>query len=86
MLYAVCFVCFFFDMIGIIIGTPFFFPKANLLQIICHFGGGCVISSMIAQSWRYQYLWFAFALCNLPCALCEIVLLIATFLLKIVVF
>lgn len=49
--------CFVFDLMGIFIGTSLFFPRANLLQIICHFAGGCVISLIIAQSWQYNYIW-----------------------------
>lgn len=78
--------CFVFDLMGIFIGTSLFFPRANLLQIICHFAGGCVISLIIAQSWQYNYIWFAFAFCNLPCTLYEIVILFATFFFKVVVF
>jgi len=84
--YAICLVSFAFDIIGILAGTTIFFPKANLLQIVCHFAGGCFISCMIIQSWPYQYFWIVLALCNVPCVLCEIMALIATFALKIVVF
>lgn len=84
--YVVCLVCFVFDMVGILTGTSLFFPKANLLQIICHFAGGVLVSSMIAQSWQYQYIWLVVAFCNVPTALCEIAILVAIFVLKIVVF
>jgi hypothetical protein len=84
--YAICLVSFVFDIVGILVGTTIFFPKANLLQIVCHFAGGCFISSMIIRSWQYQYFWIPLVLCNVPCALCEIAALIATFALKIVVF
>ena len=84
--YVVCLACFVFDMVGILTGTSLFFPKANLLQIICHFAGGVLVSSMIAQSWQYQYIWLVVAFCNVPTALCEIAILVAIFVLKIVVF
>ena len=86
MAYAICLVCFAVDVLGILMGTSLFFPKANLLQIICHFVGSCFITSMITQSWQYQYIWFSIVTCNIPCALCETSILIGTFALKVVVF
>mmetsp|Transcript_33013 Transcript_33013/g.99515 ORF Transcript_33013/g.99515 Transcript_33013/m.99515 type:complete len:140 (-) Transcript_33013:537-956(-) len=55
--YTVILICFALDVLGIFMGTSLFFPKVNLLQAVCHFAGGCFISSMIAQSWQYQYVW-----------------------------
>jgi len=52
-----CLICFALDLTGILVGTSLFFPKANLLQIVCHFAGGCIVSCMIANAWQYQYIW-----------------------------
>mmetsp|Transcript_13557 Transcript_13557/g.16387 ORF Transcript_13557/g.16387 Transcript_13557/m.16387 type:complete len:115 (-) Transcript_13557:368-712(-) len=55
--YILSLICFAFDLFGIFFGTSIFFVKMNLLQIICHFTGGVMVSLMIEQAWQYQYIW-----------------------------
>jgi len=84
--YIICLVCFGLDLVGLLSGASLFFSRANVLQIWCHFAGGCLIAAMIEQTWSYQYIWMALALTQLPTAIVEVAILVAIFGLKIVVF
>lgn len=55
--YFASIVCFLFDMGGIFFGTTVFFVKTNVLQILCHFAGGVLVSLMIDQAWHFQHIW-----------------------------
>tara|TARA_B110000971_G_scaffold213011_1_gene243240 strand:- start:355 stop:690 length:336 start_codon:yes stop_codon:yes gene_type:complete len=80
------FVCFFFDFLGMLGGFTLFFPRINLFHILLHFIGGVYTSWFISFSWQYESIWYIVGFTNLPTAIVEIVMLLAIFVFKIVVY
>mmetsp|Transcript_11346 Transcript_11346/g.13686 ORF Transcript_11346/g.13686 Transcript_11346/m.13686 type:complete len:144 (+) Transcript_11346:61-492(+) len=80
------YICFAFDFFGMVSGSTIFMNKINLFQIIIHFLGGVCISTFIHDNWGYHYLWPLVLSFSLPTALIEVWMLIATHVLRIVIY
>ncbi|GMI02662.1 hypothetical protein TrLO_g11497 [Triparma laevis f. longispina] len=82
----VSYTCFAFDLLGMIGGFTLFFSQVNLLQIVIHFIGGVYTSWFIAYGWKWQSLWYIVGFTNVTTAVVEIVMLLAIFAFKIVIY
>lgn len=80
------FFCFLFDFSGIFFGTSLFYTQINLIQIFFHFVGSIFLSWLITDNWNYEALWPIIATCNLPPALCEIVILLGIHMFKVIIY
>lgn len=67
-------------------GFTLFFSQVNLLQIVIHFIGGVYTSWFIAYGWKWQSLWYIVGFTNVTTAVVEIVMLLAIFAFKIVIY
>ena len=83
---TLAYVCFALDFLGMIGGFTLFFAKINLLQIVAHAVGGIYTSWFIAYGWQYQSLWYIVGFTSFPTAVVEVMMLIAIFGVKIVVY
>mmetsp|Transcript_16467 Transcript_16467/g.33936 ORF Transcript_16467/g.33936 Transcript_16467/m.33936 type:complete len:158 (+) Transcript_16467:65-538(+) len=82
----VSYVCFAFDLLGMLGGFTLFFSKINLFQIVVHFIGGVYTSWFIAYGWQWQSIWYIVGFTNVTTALVEVMMLLAIFVIKIVVY
>ncbi|GMH68857.1 hypothetical protein TrRE_jg172 [Triparma retinervis] len=82
----VSYICFAFDLLGMVGGFTLFFSKINLFQIIVHFVGGVYTSWFIAYGWQWQSIWYIVGFTNITTAIVEVMMLIAIFIIKIVVY
>jgi len=80
------FVCFAFDFIGMLGGFSLFFPRINLFQICVHFIGSIYTCWFISYSWHYETIWYIVSFTNVTTAAVEILMLLAIFGFKIVVY
>lgn len=85
---ALCFgiLCFIFDFTGIFFGTTLFNSSINMIQIAFHFTGSIFLSWMITEIWSYQALWPIVISTSIPTALIEVIMLLAIYVFKIVVY
>ena len=82
----ISYACFALDLLGMVGGFTLFFSKINLFQIIVHFIGGVYTSWFIAYGWQWESIWYIVGFTNVTTAIVEIMVLVAIFGIKIVVF
>ncbi|GMI47018.1 hypothetical protein TrCOL_g11146 [Triparma columacea] len=82
----VSYACFALDLLGMVGGFTLFFSKINLFQIVVHFIGGVYISWFVAYGWQWESIWYIVGFTNITTALVEVMMLIAIFVIKIVVY
>eukprot|EP00611_Tribonema_gayanum_P004849 TRINITY_DN14074_c0_g1_i2.p1 TRINITY_DN14074_c0_g1~~TRINITY_DN14074_c0_g1_i2.p1 ORF type:complete len:158 (-),score=40.06 TRINITY_DN14074_c0_g1_i2:446-877(-) len=75
--------CFLLDFAGLGFGFSAFMPKVNALQILVHFAGGVLTSRLVVEEWDYRVFWYIVALCNVPAAITELLVLALIFGLKV---
>eukprot|EP01038_Epipyxis_sp_PR26KG_P008267 gene8267-11190_t len=78
------FLCFLFDFGGIFLGTSLFNNSVNLFQILFHFIGSIFLSWLITNNWHYKALWPIIVSCNLPTALCEIMVILSVTVFRVI--
>lgn len=80
------FVSFAFDFIGMLGGFSLFFPRVNLFHIIVHFIGSVYTCWFISYSWHYEILSYIVTFTNITTAVVEMLMIVAIFGFKIVVY
>ncbi|CAM9659482.1 unnamed protein product [Phaeothamnion confervicola] len=79
-------VCFAFDFAGQLLGLSVFMPTVNAIQTAVH-GVGCILMALfIRDAWDYRTIWYVVGFLNIPTALMEAAIAVATWPLKIYVY
>ncbi len=85
-LLAVAFTCFAIEIASMLCGFTLFFSKINLINIVIHFIAGVFTSWYITFGWKWESLWTIVVLGNFITTLIELIMIVAIFGIKIVVF